>query len=340
MKLALIYDPVCPKNTPNHYSHTYLDMFLAVVSKFGDTTHITKGCSAKDIEADVILIWDLHSAHHITIDGLADHRAVKYTYFNDPYQEGCEGVYRDTNLYVCKLGAEARTHRAIDRGVNFIICPYTGQYWDYIAPHIGPDAEDMLFWFPPAPSHRRFPLRLRPLKDRHHKILANGITWGGEGAYDFRVWAYSQPESYCINHVAYKPSVPQGADYGKLLCNFAASLALCDHRIVPKYLEIPLAGCVTFAQYQEDYARMGFRDCQNCFYVTKDNYRNRAENFLKSRADDVYYQKVATEGRKLIESKWTAECFAEALYQHASNQIHQPKAQEEQNGQATVNCQA
>lgn len=319
MKLTIIYDKTCPKMTEVHYSRTYLDMFEAIVARFEEVQHVNDNCSAKDIEADVIVIWDIHSSHHIRIDGLANHKAVKYTYFNDPYQTGVEGVYQTSGTYVCKLGAKARTLRELQRGIDFIICPYTELYYQHIAPHIGTDAEKMLFWFPPAPSVKRFTNRLRPLKDRQHKILANGTTWGGEGAYDFRVWAYSQPESFYIQHAAKKPDVPKGKEYGNLLCNYAASLALCDNRIVPKFLEIPLAGCVCFAQDQEDYRKMGFNDGENCIFVTKENYRKRAREFLWSKGtiNDDYYQKIATAGRELIESTWTAECFADALYEHA-----------------------
>jgi len=319
MRLAIFYDKSCPKMTEQHYSRTYLDMFEAVVARFEEVQHFTDGCSAQDIEADVIVIWDIHSSHHIRIDGLADHKAVKYTYFNDPYQVGVEGVYQTSGTYVCKLGAKARTLRALERGINYIICPYSGLYYKHIAPHLGKDAEDMLFWFPPAPSHKRFKLRLRPLKQRHHKILANGIHWGGDGAYDFRTWAYKQPESFFIKHACKNPDVPQSEKYGNLLSAYSASLALCDTRIVPKYLEIPLAGCVCFAQDQEDYRRMGFRNLENCFFVNKDTFKNRTNAFLNSLPGDIYYQKVAWEGRKLIESQWTAECFADALYNHAKS---------------------
>jgi len=116
-------------------------------------------------------------------------------------------------------------------------------------------------------------------------------------------------------------------EYGKLLCSFAASLALCDWYVVPKYQEIPLAGCVCFAQYQMDYAEMGFEDGENCFFVTKENYKDRAKAFLSSTLDDEYYQDVATAGRELIESKWMAEHFAEALYRHAQNQIQSCQSQ-------------
>lgn len=327
MRLAIIYDPDCPKLLPTAYSQTYRDQFLALQKPFGGTTHVTGNCSAKDIEADVIVIYDIHSSHRIQIDGLKNHPAVKYSYFNDPHQEEFKGQYRGGPL-VHKLGAEQRTHRELDRGTDFIICPYQEGYFQHIAPHIGPDADKMLFWFPPAPSVTRFPQRIIPLSARRHRILGNGILRGGGGAYDFRMWAYSQrPETFYVKHAMERPDVPQGLEYGKLLCSFAASLALCDWYVVPKYQEIPLAGCVCFAQYQMDYAEMGFEDGENCFFVTKENYKDRAKAFLSSTLDDEYYQDVATAGRELIESKWMAEHFAEALYRHAQNQIQSCQSQ-------------
>jgi hypothetical protein len=319
MRLAIIYDPTTPKLTQQHYSHTYLEMFQALVDKFEDVQHITASCSARDIAADVIVIWDIHSAHHIDLPGLPKHEAVKYTYFNDPYQKPVEGVYQESDMYVQKLGAKTRTYRALARGVDYIICPYTGLYYQHIAPHIPKnDAEKMLFWFPPAPSHKRFPLRLRPLTQRIHKILANGTTWGGDGAYDFRGWAYGQKTVFYKQHSAKNPKVPAGADYGRFLSAYAASVALCDTRIVPKYLEIPLAGCVCFCQDQEDYRAMGFVDGKNCIVVNRRNFIKRTEKFLDSQGR-VSYQKIAKEGRKLICRKWTAECFADALFNHAKS---------------------
>ncbi|MHC4526266.1 MAG: hypothetical protein ACYS29_00200 [Planctomycetota bacterium] len=315
MKLAIIYDKRCRKLSGQCYSRTYLDMFEAVVARFEEVQHINGSCSAQDIEANVILIYDLHSSHHVNIDGLPQHRAVKYTYFNDPHQREIFGQYPDRKR-IFKLDAKDRTQRALGRGVDFIICPYTNGYYEHIAPHLGRDAEDMLFWFPPAPSHKRFPLRLRPLSKRRHKILCNGMLNPANGPYVFRRWVAEQPETFYVEHGAHNKRVPTGADYGKLLCQFAAATALCEWYVVPKYLEIPLAGCVCFAQDQEDYRRMGFEDGKNCIFVNKDNFRKRTQGFLYAYSP-VYYSHVAREGQKLISNKWTAECFADALYEHA-----------------------
>ncbi|MCJ7829007.1 MAG: hypothetical protein MUP81_04625 [Dehalococcoidia bacterium] len=320
MKLALIYDPTCPKLLPTAYSQTYRDQFMALPKRFETTSHITTNCSAKDIDADVIVIYDVHSSHHIEIDGLSNHPSIKYSYFNDPHQEEFSGRYINGPA-VHKLGPEQRVHRELERGTDFIICPYTDGFFKYIAPHIGPNAEKMLFWFPPAPSVTRFPDRMVFLNNRRHRILGNGaLNDGGIGGYEFRQWAYSQrPETFYLKHTLERPDVPRGEDYGKLLSSFAASLALNGLYIVPKYQEIPLAGCVCFAQEQEDYRKMGFKDGENCIFVNQENYKRLAMEFLSSKGtiNDDYFQRIATSGRELIESKWTAECFADALYEHA-----------------------
>jgi hypothetical protein len=317
MKLALIYDPKCPKLMESAYSWAYLDMFRAVIDRFEEIQHITESCSAKDIDADVILIYDIHSSHHIEIEGLDKHPAVKYTYFNDPYQKEFKGKY-DNRMKVHKLNAADRTRRALLRGVDYIICPYISSYFKHIAPYLS-DPEKMLFWFPPAPSVKRFSMREVPLSLRRHKILGNGATSEGVG-YDFRNWAYSQSETFYVKHTLRRSDVPQGAGYGDFLSGFAASIAACDNRTVPKYLEIPLAGCVCFAQEQEDYIRMGFTDGINCLFIDKSNFKSLTSGFLES-INAPQWQKIANEGRKLIENKWTADHFASALYAHARKEI-------------------
>jgi len=338
LKLAVIYDPKCPKLMPDAYSSTYADMLYAVVDRFATVQAITQSCSAEDIEADVILIYDIHSSHKIAIDGLEGHKAVKYTYFDDPHQQDFTGTYQGGKK-VHKLGPGPRTERAMNRGVNHIICPYKNSYYEHIAPFLAGLGEKILFWFPPAPSIKRFPKSLTtiPLSERKHKILGNGFINAG-AIYDFRRWAFQQPNTYYVKHAAQRPDVPKGLEYVKLLAQFTGALALCDWHIVPKYLEIPLAGCVCFAQDQQDYRDMGFKDLMNCVYIgdlknpgtiddLKGDFATLTGAFLNCHnlqlsMDD--YQEIATNGRKLIEDNWTAEHFAEAFYNHALERVRTP----------------
>jgi hypothetical protein len=111
------------------------------------------------------------------------------------------------------------------------------------------------------------------------------------------------------------PSVPRGLDYPNLLIRYAGALALCDTHAPPKYVEIPMSGCVCFAQYQKDYERMGFKDLESCIYVTKENFKDVINDF-KNNVED--YQCIADAGRKLIEENWTADKFADFIYNHAN----------------------
>jgi len=326
LKLAVIYDPLCPKLGPDSYSSTYADMLLAVMERFApNIQQVVMSQSAEDIEADVILIYDIHSSHKIAIDGLEDHKAVKYTYFNDPHQQEFVGRYKD-GPKVHKLGPQQRVSRAIERGIDYIICPYKNGYFKHIAPWMNDPDGDMLFWFPPAPSIKRFPeaLRTRPLAERKHKILGNGIQHpSGPGMpYEFRNWAFAQKNTYYVKHAIERPEVPKGLEYVKLLSQFAGGLALCDWYVVPKYLEIPLAGCVCFAQEQQDYRDMGFQHGIHCVYVSdKEDFEIHTEIFRDCRDIETSFQAIADAGRKLIEDNWTAECFADALYNHALKRV-------------------
>ena len=306
MKLAIVYDPDCPKLRPLAYSQTYRDMFLALCERYDEVQKITKPCSAKDIEADHIIFYDIHSSHHIDIDGIENHEAVKFEYFNDPHQHDFEGTYSNGQK-VKKLGAMKRSKRANERGVKYVICPYENGYHKHIAPHF--DGE--LLWFPVAPKPRLF--NVPELKDRAHAVLANGHTWEGLNGfrpYEFRRWAFGRHGLSVAQH-SIVSNTPNGNSYQDFLATFAGALALCDAYVVPKYLEIPISGCVCFAQYQFEYEKMGFVDGESCIYVTRKNF----DDCIRSFTEDVEgYQAIADKGRQLILNEWTAKHFADFVY--------------------------
>ncbi len=315
IKLALVYNPEDNKLQPGHYSQTYKQMFDALVSKFPNAQHITESCSAKDIEADKILIYDIHSSHHITIDGLKNHRATKYTYFDDPHQEAVKGHYPG-GQYVHKLGAEERLARAFDRGVEHIICPYIDSYYKYLAPFFNGDAEKMLLWFPVAPVNEFAQAKFRHTRLAYRKteILANGATAAGEcSIYDFRKWAFQQ------NGVTRKRA-SIGKTYQQFLSEWAGVLALAEYAAVPKYLEVPLAGCVCFAQRNADYDKMGFEDGVSCMFVTKENFGDKMRAFSKHSHNHIY-QEIADAGYKLVSEKYTAEHFADFIHKHMKDGV-------------------
>lgn len=303
MKCAIVYNPSDRKLLESSYSWTYKDQFDALVERFEQVIHITRPCSANDIDADAIIFYDVHSTHDIKIDGIENHRAVKIEYFNDPHQE--EQDFERDGVLVHKLGAESRTKRALERGVTKIICPVRKGFYDYIAPYLCSDADRYLLYFPVAPKQRL--TGLSPLRDRMQAVLANGSVWVGTEdfkPYEFRSWAFGQ------RYVDYSRKYAVGQNYQAWLSTYAGALALCDVYVVPKYLEIPLSGCLCFAQELQEYKDLGFKNYENCIFVNKDNLETSIKEFLN---DVSEFQVIADNGRKLAE-KYTADKFAEFIY--------------------------
>ena len=319
MKLSLVYSTTDCKLVPISYSQAYRDQWLALGQRFDEVQSITEDCSAEDIDGDVIVFYDPHSTHHIVIDGIENHKAVKYEYMDDPYQLGLTGQHQITGEQVVKLCAADRIHRAEKRGIDFIICPYTESYYEHFGPLLKGMAEKMLVWYPVSSDIERYSHKI-PLDQRKHSVLANGsvVHPPGFGGYEFRKWAHTQPEVTSIEHCMKNKDVPRGLDYPNLLYQYAGSLALCDTHTPPKYLEIPLAGCVCFAQYQKDYERMGFKDGESCFYIDKENFSDRIRAF-KAYVDE--FQCIADAGRKIAEN-WTSDKFADHIFNHAKEQLN------------------
>ncbi len=314
MKLAMVYNKKDHKLLPDTYSCVYRDMFQAVLKRFSPIYHVNSDCSAKDIEADIILFWDVNSCHHIRIDGIREHKALKIEYWSDPHQKETKGIYQKYNMYVHKLGAEQRANRARIRGTKYIISPVKDAFYKYFAPLM--NAEQMLWYFPLAPAFESCSI---PLLERKQEILANGAYWGGEdiGAYEFRKWAFQQPSVSFIEHSIKNDTTPNGANYIQLLKQYAGGLALCDVFPVVKYFEMPLAGMVTFVQYHREYEELGFVNFKNCIYVTQSNFEKRIKDFKEHIQE---YQNVATSGRKLMEYNYTSKHFAEFLYQRCEKE--------------------
>ena len=306
MKMAIAYNKDDYKLSDKSYSKNYRDMFDCLIERFDEVEHITDSCSAK---ADVLIYFDPHSSHHITVDS----DALKYEYFNDPHQKDVFGKYTE-GPFVHKLGAEQRSKRALDRGVDFAICPSKAGYDKYLKPYLG----DRLFWFPVVP--RKPKMSIPFLKDRKPWVIGSGhLAQGHNGfrPYDFRRWAYSQPGVSVLPHYAQNPATPVREQYMKLLTYMAGALALCDTYVVAKYVENSLCGCVNFIQWLPECEMLGFEDGTNCICVTKDNFEI-VEEFKK---DPESYQDIADAGRELMENNWTAEKFAESVYRHAEARV-------------------
>lgn len=316
MKLAVIYDPNDNKLRQDSYSQCYRRQLMRLVAhpEWESVQHITKSCSADDIDADVIVFYDIHSMHEIEIAGLRRHKAIKYEYIDDPHQMDFVG-WDGNKRKIHKLGIKERLTRIINRRINFIICPYQDSYYRFFAGYLKDLAEKMLFWFPVCPDVELFAGRERPIGERLGYVLGNGALTDQYGFYDFRRWAFRQPLIYHIQHSIHAQTTPSGEQYPGMLMRFAGALAAFEMNAVPKYMEIPLAGCVCFAQWNRDYYDLGFRDFDHCVYVDKGNFKKRIEGFL---ANPSIYQVIADAGKRLVETRYTANHFAAAVYRHAA----------------------
>jgi len=321
MRLAMVYDPNSSKLMKKAYSLTYKDMWKALIDRFDDVVHITGEADMSNVEVDVIIIYDLHSKHHLELKGIKAHKAIKYTYFNDPWQQGGKGAYwYKSKENFKKLTAGERVERALKRGIDYIICPSKIGFWKFIAPHIKSNAEDMFVWFPQSIDVNRFKFNI-PLLDRKQELLLNGHTWKGSigwHPYDFRKWATEQELTTNITHVLLDDTTPAGEDYPAFLSEYAGACAFADV-VVPKYVEIPAAGCVCFTQMNNDSRDMGFKDGVNCISVTRGNYKRRVMDFLNNVGE---YQKIADAGKELILNNWTSVHFANYIYNHAKERIN------------------
>ena len=158
-----------------------------------------------------------------------------------------------------------------------------------------------------------------PLSVRQLEILGTGHLWQGEDGfrpYEFRSWAYHQPNIRHVNH-SINGDTPRGYLFQGYLSQYAGALALCDCYVVPKYFEIPLAGCLCFCQMLDEYAELGFEDGKNCIALTKTNFDERVHDFL---SNTEKYQSIADAGRNQA-LNYTADKFAVRLYEFLSKNI-------------------
>jgi hypothetical protein len=291
-------------------------MFDALIARFNCRSFVTANCKAKDIDADVIIFFDPHSSHHVKIEGIGEHPALKMEYWNDMQQKEISGLYHTLNVKVHKLGAKQRVERVKRRGVSCIISAVKQAFYDHFGEYFGADTEKMLLHFPHAPA--KLNGKSIPYNEKQTLVLGNGATHGEAQAYGFRSWAYQQPMTHFVEHTIFNGVTPKGSGYLPFLSTFKAALALCSVFPVPKYYEIPTAGCLTFAEYHTEYEELGFRDFRTCVYVTKDNFESRLKDF---HADPEAYKGIAEAGKALMESRYTAEHFADFIYTKAQERI-------------------
>ena len=108
--------------------------------------------------------------------------------------------------------------------------------------------------------------------------------------------------------------------YSILLSSYRASIAACTVMPVYKYFEIPACGTLCFMEINEvnGYEEFSFIDKENAIFITKDNYRERFNEFLDN-PDDPKWEQIALNGRDLIEREYSNKVqvnkFIDILYQ-------------------------
>jgi len=312
----MVYNPKDSKLRPQAYCSVFKDMFFALIERFNCKCFVTGNCHADQIDADVIFYFDPHASHHVEIEGIEKHPAIKMEFWNDIHQKEFRGVYTTTGVNVHKLGQEQRAKRSEKRDVKYIVSTVKYFFYEQFSKYFGDNTEKMLLYFPQAPTG---PGKPKPLIERKQTILGNGATHGGwGGGYDFRAWAFEQQGIEVVKHWIFDKNTPSGQGYLDFLSGYAGALALCTPCPVPKYYEMPMAGCVTFAEYHKEYEELGFNDGHNYIAVNKDNFTDRINDFL---SDIKSYQSLADAGQKLMEENYTAEHFADFVFNKLNKEV-------------------
>ena len=134
------------------------------------------------------------------------------------------------------------------------------------------------------------------------------------GAYETRNWCAQFPFVTDSHKEVFANKTFSGDDYYLWLRNFDAVVAansLSDEfrYVTAKFLEIPAAGALLFAQYSEDLERMGFTE-ENCVIFTKEDFERKAEEYLGNPSS---YLERRRRGTELVASRHTVSDRMETL---------------------------
>lgn len=240
----------------------------------------------KGLDCDVVILWSLLLKNIVPmgLSGFEDLKCVKVTRAPDAWE--IDKFYNETAK---KLG--------IDLVVSFQSpnCQY--QYLNKDIPYkrlvLGIDGDTYKC---PKNWDRRY-------KD---SILSSGVlpgpmswTW----FYHFR-WKCAQHPG--VHHIAKKDFL--GVDYWKLLTQYRAAIACMTLTSVLKYFEIPMCGCLMFAEStrSNQIEDLGFKDGVNCVFIDRKNHKKRFEQYLAT-PDASVWREIAEEGRQLVLDNYTNE---------------------------------
>jgi len=151
------------------------------------------------------------------------------------------------------------------------------------------------------------------------------VLYGGSRstAYEFRNWCRRFEFVRQAPYSGVENKFLSDKEYFEWLRTFDAGIAAgsleAKYRlVVPKYFEIAAAGCLVFAQEAEDLDKVGFRDGDTCVIVNKENFQDRAIEYLKN-IDS--YVPLRERGRELIRKMHTVSKRLASLKTHISSNL-------------------
>lgn len=241
-------------------------------------------------DADVVMLWSLmkYNVGPMMLRGFEDLKAYKIARAPDAWQ-----IDGDYNKDLKKYG--------IDLLVSFQSpnCQYT--------------------YLEEEANYQRFILGIDQVtykclhnwEDRKNEILSSGVLTSDNSWKWFYRFRTECARSSLVTHVNKSTSNEYnaeylGTDYWRLLSRYKAAIACMSFTSVLKYFEIPMSGCLMFAEVTElnQIEELGFEDGVNCIYIDKGNYKERFQEFLDS-PNNPKWKKIADAGRSLVLENYT-----------------------------------
>lgn len=283
MKVTLLYNPndrgINGKNWKlNNYR--FFREELPKHCEFFPNSYMTDCCH---IDSEIIMVWSLLEKNYkpMALKGLGGLDCVKITRAPDAWE-----IDEDYNKRCKELG--------IDLVVSFQSpnCQY--EYLDrdirYERFILGIDEETYK-----CPDN---------WEDRtSYRILSSGVLDTRHWFYRFRARVTEHP---FVTYVPKKDFL--GIDYWRLLTSYRAAIACMSYTSVLKYFEIPMCGCLMFAEVTDfnQIQDMGFEDGVNCVYINDVNYKRKFTEYMDS-VNDPKWRKLAEAGRQLVLDNYTNE---------------------------------
>jgi len=153
--------------------------------------------------------------------------------------------------------------------------------------------------------------------NRKKTILSSGVLSDKWWFYRFRTQLAG---TRYVEHVPKQEFL--GVDYWKLLTKYRAAIACMSFTSVLKYFEIPMCGCLMFAEVTElnQIEEMGWKDGENCIYIDSQNYAERFEEFLDNPGEPKW-KKIAGKGRQLVLDNYTNEKEVKRFVEYVENMV-------------------